>query len=156
MQEIYLYDDVFIKEIKILDGNNMKLNPITIIPFNDTLDIYKNYIIGDKEETLIYVDSKDNLKVFNKQEILKDKNIEKVEFIKNKEELIIIYKYKKDSKYKVIIDYGYFDIDRLFTFYSKTKKSYIKDNDWIKIINSSLTISELNFSFRERHFCSVL
>ena len=141
LKNINLYDDVFIKEIKIVDGNNMKLNPITIIPFNDTLNYGENYIIGDKKEILIYVDSKDDLKVFNKEEILKDENIEKVEFIKNKEELIIIYKYKKDSKYKVIIDYGYFDIDRLFTFYSKTKKSYIKDNDWIKIINSYLTVN---------------
>ena len=120
----------------------MKLNPITIIPFNDTLDVYENNIIGDKKDTVIYVDSKDNLQIFNKEEILKNKNIEKIDYIKTEDNIVIIYKYKKDYQYKIIIDGKEYNINKLFNFYYKNKTMYKENINWKKIIENELTINE--------------
>ena len=72
LKYVDLYEYFYIENIKVVDQNEMKLNPEKIIPFNDELDIHGKYILSDKNKILIYVDSKNNLKVFDKNEILKD------------------------------------------------------------------------------------
>lgn len=117
LHDINLYDLVYIKKIKIVDDNKMRLFPDKEIYFNDNLDIYYGYIIGDEREVLIYLDKDNNLKVYSKKDILKDKFIEDVFFLKEDEKMIIVYKYKRLGKYKVIIDDKEYNIDKLFNLF---------------------------------------
>lgn len=117
LHEIDLYDYVYIEKIKIIDDNKMRLFPDKEIYFNDNLDIYFDYITGDEGEVLIYLDKDNNLKVYSRKEILKDNFIEDVYFLKEDEEMIILYKYKRQGKYKVIIDEKEYNIDKLFNLF---------------------------------------
>lgn len=151
IQDIDLYDDVYIKKIKIVDSNDMKLNPYTVIPFNDNLDFHCKYILSDNSKILVYVDDENNLKIFDKDEILKDDSLSSIEFCYEKENIIIIYKYKKLGKYKIIIDYKEYDIDKLFTLYikqnifkyecskSKKTKEYLENYDWVSLMEELIS-----------------
>lgn len=157
LKYVDLYEYFYIDNIKVVDQNEMKLNPEKIIPFNDELDIHGKYILSDKNKILIYVDSKNNLKVFDKNEILKDEKIEQVDFIKKKEDYIVIY--QSNNKYKLFIDDKEYDITRLFMYYFKRvgSKYTKKVNDifdtfeaiphdyegFVDIISNYLTTSEI-------------
>jgi len=157
LKYVDLYEYFYIENIKVVDQNEMKLNPEKIIPFNDELDIHGKYILSDKNKILIYVDSKNNLKVFDKNEILKDEKIEQVDFIKKNEDYIVIY--QSNNKYKLFIDDKEYNITRLFMYYFKRVGSkYInKVNDifdtfeaiphdyegFVDIISNYLTTSEI-------------
>jgi len=119
LEETNIFEDFFIRNIKVIDKNEMKLNPINIIPFNDELDCVGKYIIGEINGILIYVDSRGKLNVFDKEKILEDEKIDDVIFLRKKDDYIVIYKYKEKDKYKVIIDGIEYSITKLFIFYIK-------------------------------------
>ena len=131
----------------------MKLNPNTIIPFNDNLNCCGKNIISDNKKILIYVDDNNILKVFNKDEILSNNNLlSDIIFSEEEDDIVIIYKYKNLGKYKVIIEDKEYKIDKLFTLF--IKENILKyqlteeminslDNyDWVTLIDKNIYIEK--------------
>ena len=140
----FINNHLFVKKIKVIDDNDMKLNPVIEIDFNNELYIYNHeYILNkDLNKLLLEIESKD-IKVLDKKELLKDENAKDVEFIFDVCQLIII-KYKNNN-YKIIdLDKEYI-FDKLFTKFflmyidSSLEKYYIQSEkilDWINIFKS--------------------
>lgn len=134
-----------VNKLKIIDENEMKLNPEIEVELDGLLDIYDIFITTCERNKFIYLDINNEIKVIDREKLLEDKNIEDIEFIENKECELILIKYKNNN-YKVIdSDYEYL-IDELFNdflylninsydFYDKEKpllKNYINNNEWDK------------------------
>jgi len=157
LNDIDINDNVFIKNIKIIDNNEIKLNPINQIPFEDCLEISGKYIEGQNNKILIYLDKKKNIKVYKKEEILKDKDIESIEFIWNYGTYIILYKYK--NKYKVFIDDNEYIINKLFIFFAQnalfrynldTKaKTLLENNDIKTFLSDCISIKVFHTLYYE-------
>jgi len=143
----YEFDEkLSINKIKILDKNEMKLNPEIEIIFNGLLETYDYFITNGEKTEFIYLDKNNEIKVIYKDKLLEDENIEDVEFIINSdcELLLIRYKNKKckliDENNEYLIDdlfgdYLYLNIDS-YDFYEEEKpliKKYIIDKEWNKL-----------------------
>lgn len=151
--DMNLYDDVFINKIIIVDNNDMKLFPSIEVLFNDNLDSKENCILSDNGNILIYNDNQNNLRVFNKFELLKDKNVDSVNYVFKEEDIYVLVKYKTLGKYKIVINDKEYMIDRLFTLFIKenmykyfvehviTIKKYLNDYDWFGIMDDVTCIN---------------
>ena len=136
----------------------MKLNPITIIAFEDYLDKYEHIIVGQKENTFIYLNDKNDLKIYNKEEILKNESIEHVDFLKDNGKVVSII--KTNNNYKVIIDDIEYEITKLFKFYlteSLSKKTLLyhlgikalENNDIVTFIKDSISVNTFINLYKE-------
>lgn len=149
-----LFGDIFkqqfdeklsINKLKIIDENEMKLNPEIEVNFEGLIEIY-DYFITDGEKTkFIYLDRNDDLKIIYKDKLLENENIEDVEFIVNSDCELILVKYKNKTC-KIIDKYNEYIIDELFgdflylninsyDFYEEEiphLKLYITNKEWDK------------------------
>lgn len=107
-------EKLFVKTIKIYDENNMKLIPYKEIEFNDVLLVKTNYLVNKDLSKIIFLDDKENIKIYDKEELLKNDSVEDVKFIINSDCDLIVIKYK-NSKYKVIDLNKEYEIDYLFS-----------------------------------------
>lgn len=152
LHKIKLYDGVYIKNIKVID-NEMKLNPEKIIPFNSVFDTLGKYVTDSKENILIYVDSENILRVYNKKD-----NKEELDFVIKKEDYTVVSKY--NNKYKIIIDGTEYEITNLLLFYLKenidrytykTKDAliYLEQKDYTSLIDECMSNSNFLYLYTD-------
>lgn len=143
----YEFDEkISVKELIIIDQNEMKLNPEIKINFDGLIEIYNYFITNGEKTKFMYLDKNSELKVLDKDELLKNENIEDVEFIINSECELLLIKYKNKT-FKIIDENKEYLIDELFgdylylninsyDFYEEEKpfiKKYIIDKEWKKL-----------------------
>ena len=106
-----------IKTLKIIEDNDMKLNPVKEIEINGTLMMYKDYLVNELKNKLIYLDKNKNIKVLDKEELLNNENIENADFLISNDIQLVIIKYK-NKEFKVLDKDIEYNIDSLFNKYS--------------------------------------
>jgi len=151
LHKIKLYAGVYIKNIKIID-NEMKLNPEKIIPFNSVFETLGKYVTDSKENILIYVDSENILRVYNKND-----NKEELEFVVKKEDYTVVSKH--NNKYKIIIDGTEYEITNLLLFYLKEnidrytyRKNaliYLEQKDYTSLIDECMSNSNFLYLYSD-------
>lgn len=151
LHKIKLYAGVYIKNIKVID-NEMKLNPEKIIPFNSVFETLGKYVTDSKENILIYVDSENILRVYNKND-----NKEELEFVVKKEDYTVVSKH--NNKYKIIIDGTEYEITNLLLFYLKENIDrytyrkdaliYLEQKDYTSLIDECMSNSNFLYLYSD-------
>jgi len=148
----YTFDEKLnIKKIKIIDDNDMKLNPENLIIFNDVIDIYHPFITNKKLTKFIYLDNNNRLNFIDKEKVLSDDNVDDFKFINNSDCTLIMIKYKNKT-FKIIDEFNEYIIDDLFKdfmflninsydFYDTEipfLKKYILYKEWDKVFEEKI------------------
>lgn len=158
MQNLYKFYDaisyIHYNRLVIINNDEMKLQPDTTILYNISakdIEVFQSenniFYILYKKEKIIYMDN-NKIKVIDKNKILKDKNVEDIEFYleerNGKHKPLVIIKYK-DNKTKIITLEEEIEINKLFNefnliyiskYYNNNPNEarfYLEHNDWYNL-----------------------
>lgn len=158
MQNLYKFYDaisyIHYNRLVIINNDEMKLQPDTTILYNISakdIEVFQSenniFYILYKKEKIIYMDN-NKIKVIDKNKILKDKNVEDIEFYieeqNGKHKPLVIIKYKNDIT-KIISLEEEIEVNKLFNefnlmyiskYYNNKQneaRCYLEDNDWYSL-----------------------
>lgn len=121
-KEFKEFYDICLDELLIFSDNEMKFEPCLYRASDVKLNIIKNTLILERldngDETYIYVDDTDKLKIIEPSENKKYK------FLFNGNEVGIIINYKKDLKFDLIINNKNYHINKIFVNWWLNNKGF--------------------------------
>lgn len=155
------FKNICINTLKIMDHNEMLLNPNIFELDNVKLDIIKTHseykekisnIIfletNDNNKKYIYIDENNELKIVEENKLKENSNIDKYKFIKGVYTAGVLIKYKKDLKFDLILNNKLFHINKVFiNWYLNNKTKYdtkIIPNNFFMFHDRNTNIYDLN------------
>jgi len=155
------FENIIINNLKILDHNEMLLNPNIFELDNVKLDIIKTHSEYKEKisnimfletnyhnKVYIYVDENNEIKIVEENKLKEKSNIDKYKFIKEEYSAGVLIKYKKDLKFDLILNNKLFHINKVFiNWYLNNVTKYdtkIIPNNFFMFHNRNTNIYDLN------------